>query len=158
MIEGSMSAWIGLVGVVAGALAAFIGQYFVRNSESRERKDTLLLEQLAVLLALSEDYRNRVWEERNNMTTDAVASWDMKTYRLAEARLRILCHDSSVLSALTALKKAGGELGVSWRMSPEDEPRTQAAWEAHRAAVDQFIAASSQAFRGSKFALTGTQS
>jgi hypothetical protein len=153
-----MGAWIGLVGVVAGALVALVSQYLVRNSEARERKDMLLLEQLAVLVALSEDYRNRVWEERTKVATGVVATWDLGAYRLAEARLRILCQDSNVLSALLSLKKAGGELGTSWRLSPEDEARTQAAWEAHRAAVNEFIAASSQAYRGSRFALAGSQS
>jgi hypothetical protein len=153
-----MSAWIGLVGVVAGAFVALISQYLVRNSEARERKDALLLEQLAVLVALSEDYRNRVWEERAKVATGVVAAWDLGTYRLAEARLRILCQDSNVLSALASLKKTGAELGRSWRLSPEDEARTQAAWEAHRAAVNQFIAASSQAFRDSKISLAGSES
>src|SRR5450631_2550418 len=110
-----MSAWIGLVGVVAGAFVALISQYLVRNSEARERKDALLLEQLAVLVALSEDYRNRVWEERAKVATGVVAAWDLGTYRLAEARLRILCQDSNVLSALASLKKTGAELGRSWR-------------------------------------------
>jgi hypothetical protein len=70
-----MSAWIGLIGVAAGALAALIGQYLVRNSEARERRDTILLEQLATLVALSEDFRNRVWEERNKVAANVVAAW-----------------------------------------------------------------------------------
>ena len=142
-----MSAWIGLIGVAAGALVALIGQYLVRNSEARERRDTILLEQLATLVALSEDFRNRVWEERNKVAANVVAAWDLGTFRLAEARLRILCSDKNMLSALASLHDAGGELGRSWRLAPGDETRTQAAWKAHRAAIDQFIDTSSQVFR-----------
>lgn len=133
--------------MVAGALIAVVSRYLGRGSEARERRDALLLDQLTVLVALSEDYRNRVWEERHKVATGVVAAWDIGAYRMAEARLRILCHDPNVLSALISIAQAGTELGKSWRISPKDEARTQAAWEAHRAAVDQFIAASSQVFR-----------
>jgi hypothetical protein len=153
-----MGAWIGLVGVVAGTLVAFIGQYIVRNSDSRERREAHLLEQLAILLALSEDYRNRVWEERNKVATGVVAAWDLSAYRHAEAQVRILSRDSNVLSALMSLKKTGAELGRSWRLAPEDESRTEAAWKAHRTAVDQFIAASSQVFGGKRSWLAGVRS
>ena len=58
MGEDDMGVWIGLVGVVAGALIALVSQYLIRNSEARERRDTLLLEQLAMIIALSGDYRD----------------------------------------------------------------------------------------------------
>ena len=61
MGEDDMGAWIGLVGVVAGALIALVSQYLIRNSEARERRDALLLEQLAMIITLSGDYRDRVW-------------------------------------------------------------------------------------------------
>ena len=64
MGEDDMGVWIGLVGVVAGALIALVSQYLIRNSEARERKDALLLEQLAMIIALSGDYRDWVWQER----------------------------------------------------------------------------------------------
>jgi hypothetical protein len=47
-----MGAWIGLVGVVAGALVAFLSQYLIRNFEARERRDTLLPEQLAMIICI----------------------------------------------------------------------------------------------------------
>jgi hypothetical protein len=95
---------------------------------------------------MSEDFRNRVWEERNQMVAGVVAEWDVRTYRLAEAHLRLLCADRNILAALSALQEAGGELGTSWRLSPKDDARVQAAWEAHRAAVDQFVAAGMRVF------------
>ena len=66
----SMAAWIGLLGVLAGALIAFGGQYLMRRDERQERNITLLLEQCAVIVALSYDFRNRVWEERNQLAND----------------------------------------------------------------------------------------
>lgn len=142
-----MGAWIGLAGVVAGAMVAFISQYLVTNSQFREQRDALLLEQLSVLVALSEDYRGRVWQERHKLTMNVTAAWDLGAYRLAEAKLQILCQDSNVLSALAELSETGNELGKAWMLSPEDEARTKAAWDANRAAIQDFITASSKMFR-----------
>jgi hypothetical protein len=143
MGEDDMGAWIGLVGVVAGALVALVSQYLIRNSEARDRRDALLLEQLTMVIALSEDYRDRVWRERNKLATGVVATWDIGSYRLAEAKLKILCRDSNLLATLVALNRSGIELGTSWSLSSEDEARTEAAWRAHKAALEQFIGASS---------------
>ena len=71
-----MYAWVGLAGVIAGAIMTLGGQYVTRRSELHERQKSLLLEQCALLVALSEDYRNRVWEERNAVATGVVAAWD----------------------------------------------------------------------------------
>ena len=51
-----------LIGALAGASVAWAAQYVTRRSEVRERQGNLLLEQCALIVALSEDYRNRVWE------------------------------------------------------------------------------------------------
>jgi hypothetical protein len=88
-----------------------------RNSEARERFGTLLLEQYAQVVALSEDFRNRVWEERNNLNSDVVAQWDLPSFRLAEARVKILCRVPSVLSALHTVNQTGIALGRAWRLS-----------------------------------------
>jgi hypothetical protein len=141
-----MGEWAGLIGVIAGALVAFASQYIVRNSAARERKDALLLEQLAIVIALSEDYTHRLWEERNNIASGAVAAWDIGKYRLAEARLKILCKNDQLLAALDSLHDAGGELGTSWRASPRDDDRVQEVWEAYELAVRRFTAMSSRYF------------
>jgi hypothetical protein len=143
-----MAVWIGLIGVLAGALIAFGGQYLMRREERHERNTALLLEQSAVIVALSYDYRNRVWEERNQLANDAVANWDVGTYRLAEARLRILAPEPDFVAALTAVRKTGIALGTAWRLSPADEAAIESAWSAHNDAIGQFIAASSKVTQG----------
>jgi hypothetical protein len=80
----AMDAWVGLVGVVAGAFVAFGGQYLMNKTERQERNTALLLEQCSLIIALSQDYRNRVWEERNQVASDVVGKWDIGTHRLAE--------------------------------------------------------------------------
>ncbi len=60
-----MDAFLGLIGVLAGATIAFFGQFFASRSERRERHTVYLLEQCAVLAALTDDFQNRVWEERH---------------------------------------------------------------------------------------------
>lgn len=142
-----MQVWIGLVGVIAGAVIALGGQYVTRRSEVRERQETLLLEQCALVVALSEDFRNRVWEERHNVAEGVVARWDLGAYRMAQARLRIMCNEPDVLSALGTLSQAGGDLGKMWRLSPDSEKDVQEAWEVHRSAINSFIACSSQLLR-----------
>jgi len=139
--------WIGLAGVVAGALLAFGGQYLLRRTERQERNDTLLLEQFALIIALSEDYRNRVWEERNQVASGVVNAWDLGAYRLAEARLRVLSRDPSLVAALEVLHEAGTQLGKTWRLTSTQEAAVDNAWKAHRAAIEQFVAASSQVLR-----------
>jgi hypothetical protein len=142
-----MATWIGLVGVVTGALIAFSGQYLMRRAEIQERGDALLLEQFALIIALSEDYRNRVWEERNQMASDVVGKWDLGAYRLAEARLRVLSQEPKVMAALDALHERGGELGKAWRLASSDKAAVDSAWAAHRDAIDRFVASSSQVMR-----------
>src|SRR3984957_1229582 len=85
-----MDAWIGLIGALAGAAIAWSGQYLTRRSEARERQDALLLEQCALIVALEEDLRNRIWEERHKIATGVVTAWDLGAQRLAQARLRII--------------------------------------------------------------------
>jgi hypothetical protein len=142
-----MDAWIGLVGALAGATIAWAAQYVTRRSEIRERQDTLLLEQCAIVVALSEDYRNRVWEERSKVAAGVVAAWDIGAYRLAQARLRILCREAGMLAALENLGKAGTGLGRAWRLSPQDNGSVQAARETHRSVLNAFIDISSKLLR-----------
>ena len=111
-----MATWVGVVGVLAGALIAFGGQYLMGRSERQERNETLLLEQCALIIALSQDYRNRVWEERHQVASDVVGRWDIGTYRLAEARLQLLSGEPKLLAALEALHKSGVALGRAWRL------------------------------------------
>jgi hypothetical protein len=96
-----------LVGVIAGALTAFGGQYLMRRTERQERYSALLLEQFALIIALSEDFQGRVWEERHQVASDVVGKRDWLTLRLAHARLRVLSHDPKVMAAFRELYDAG---------------------------------------------------
>lgn len=145
-----MYAWIGLAGVVAGALIAIGGQSLNHRSQVRVQNADRLLERLALIVALSEDFRNRVWEERNNVADKVVREWDLGAYRLAEARLKILCPSPGLLSALEVLHDAGSDLGRVWRLLPHDSDRVQSTWEAHRHAIDSFAAAAADQVRGKR--------
>jgi hypothetical protein len=142
-----MGAWMGLVGVVAGATLAMVGQHFGRKSEARERMGLLLLEQCSLLVGLSEDYRNRVWEERNGLSSQAVAAWDLGAYRLAQARLRVLCREDALLKAVDGLQRSGIALGRCWRLSRSNGPDLDKAWQEHRVSLDEFIQAASSVVR-----------
>jgi hypothetical protein len=76
-------AWIGLTGVVAGALIAIGGQVLNHRSQVRVQSADRLVEQLALIVALSEGFRDRVWEERNNVADQVVKGWDLGAYRFA---------------------------------------------------------------------------
>ena len=144
---GDMDPWIGLIGVLAGAAIALLGQYGVRRMERRQARDALLLEQCAHVVALSEDYRNRLWEERKLGAENAVASWDMREYRLAGARIRLLTTNVEIGRALEQLVKIGTELGKAWRISRADNEELQQAWVAHREGLDNFVEVAGKAVR-----------
>lgn len=112
-----MSAWVGVIGALAAATIALLGQYIISRSAQREREVILLLDQCAQLVALSEDYRNRIWEERKLGYTNSVSNWSIGEYRVAEARLKILCREDATLDAITRLRVTGVELGRAWRLS-----------------------------------------
>lgn len=140
-----MATWVGLVGVLAGALIAFGSQYLVSKTERQERTTETLLEQCATIIALSEDFRDRIWQERQHLAVNVV-KWDLGAYRLAEARLRVLHHEPEFLAALKELRDAVGELDRSWRQEPCDESIVDSAWAAHRDKINLFVAVSSEAF------------
>lgn len=127
--------------MIAGAAIALGGQYVTRRSEARE---ALLLEQCALLVALSGDYLNRVWEEQNQVAAGVVAAWDLGGCRLAQARLRILCREADVLPALQRLSETGSDLGKGWRLTPPTRGLSGQHLEAHRSALNIFTAASSR--------------
>src|SRR3954468_19939806 len=132
-----MSAWVGLFGGIVGAMLAMLGQWINNRLASRGRFTELLVVQCSQLIALSEDYRNRVWEERSGLSTDAVALWDLAGYRVAEAHLQILSEDNMILSAVGDLKRTGTALGKAWRLRADGDV-VESAWLAHGRALDGF--------------------
>jgi hypothetical protein len=141
---GWVSAWIGLAGVLAGAFIALAGQRLAYRSQARDTSRLLVLEQCAHIVALSEDYRNRLWEERQGLASDKIAGWDLPSYRLAEARLRILAPSSRLLAALENLDESGSALGRLWRGGSTESTELDPALAAHRASIEAFIMLSSR--------------
>ena len=134
-----MTSWIGLIGVLAGAGIALLGQYTLRRLERRHADVALLFEQCAQLVALSNDFRNRLWEERKLGRRNAAAEWNLSDHRLAEARIKILCTDPRMVSAVDRLTFTGRELGKIWRLSRTESDALQRAWVANKMAVEAFV-------------------
>lgn len=137
-----MQSWIGLIGVLAGGGIAILGQLVSRRTERRDELITLFFEQSAQLVALSEDYRNRIWKERRLELQGRVSEWDLREYRLAEARLKILCGDSRVIELIGKLNRTGVALGRAWRNPQRSGEEVEAAWQQNKEALDEFIDAS----------------
>lgn len=142
-----MGAWVTLAAAVAGAAIAIVGQYVTRRGENGIRRAELVLEQCSQLVALSEDFRNRVWEERELGQSGRVDDWNLAAYRLAAARLRILCGDSRVLAALDEMNDAGKKLGAYWRRGNVDPSDFEQRYERLKMGVEVFVAASATLVR-----------
>ncbi|MEM7272758.1 MAG: hypothetical protein AAF547_06745 [Actinomycetota bacterium] len=136
-----MEVWIGLVGAVAGATVAFAGQYFVSRAELGAAHRASVLEHCVELIALSEDFRNRLWEERRLATTGSVQGWDLNAYRRAEAALRLLTQDAQLHAAVDELRQTGQDLGSLWRRRGHDgdQEQLESYLNAHQAAIKTFI-------------------
>lgn len=130
-----------LGGVVVGALLALVLQWHNRQSEHAERNRLLMVEQCALLAGLEEDFRNRIWEERNDVASDVVAEWAIGDYRIAEAKIRILGGSKELITSLLEMREVGSKLGGAWRRGERNEAEIEAAWNRQRLAIDAFIAA-----------------
>lgn len=130
-----------LVSVVVGALIAFVGQAVAGRVERRGRIGDLLLDQCAQVVALEEDFRNRLWEERHLDQKDRVAGWDLVGYRLAAARIRLLASRHPMALALDEVRRAGTALGRYWRLGKIDEDEIERLWVAHKNAIEAFVVA-----------------
>jgi hypothetical protein len=142
-----MSAWIGLLGAVAGAAIAIVGQQLGYRAEARDQLQAQILEQCSQLVALSQDFRNRVWEERRGIPANPVKDWDFVGYRLAEAKLQLLAPTARLSHAIVDLRESGVELARQWRLRHEWDPDAAAAWESNGAAIEEFLAAGRQALK-----------
>jgi hypothetical protein len=136
-----------LLATFAGAAIALVGQHISRRGEARTRGGELLLEQCAQVVGLAEDFRNRVWEEKELGLAGRVDAWDLSTDRHASARLRILCDDAALLRALDDLYEAGNRLGTYWRRGAADPAEFETHWEQYKASCATFVAASASVVR-----------
>jgi hypothetical protein len=142
-----VEAWIGLLGAIAGAAIAFVGQHVSARSAERERRHTLLLEQASELAALEEDFRNRVWEERQGFTANPVTGWEFRRSRLAGAKLLLLSSSPRLATAMSEMREAGVELAREWRLRQVWDDDTKRAWEQHRTAIEEFLVACREVLR-----------
>ncbi|SEF33014.1 hypothetical protein SAMN05421837_106561 [Amycolatopsis pretoriensis] len=131
--------------MIVGATIALFGQFMSRTVEYKREGRRLFVENCASLIALEEDFRNRVWEERKLGLSDSVAQWDLSGYRLVAAQVRLTSDDERLLRSLADLRVAGQELGKSWRMGSLDSDELEVAWKKHKSALENFVAAAKRA-------------
>jgi hypothetical protein len=131
-----------MAAAIAGAAIALVGQHVIKRGEARVRIAELLIEQCAQVVALNDDYRNRVWEERKLGLAGRVESWDLYGHQLATARLKVLCNDVAVLRALVQVNLAGGVLGRCWRKGDSDPAEVETCWQDFKDASEAFVTAS----------------
>ncbi len=143
-----MGAIVTLTATLVGAGIAFLSQWLFDRRQRTGRLGELLLEQSALLLALNDDFENRLWEERSLKLKDRVDTWDFTSSRLAKSKLEILSTDRELNNALSKLHLAGVCLGAYWRRGNCDEDILDGYLTAYRSARVEFLAASSAAVRG----------
>jgi hypothetical protein len=136
-----------VVAAVAGAVIALTGQYAAKRGEKRTRSGELLLEQCANVISLSDDFRSRVWEEKVLGMKGKVDAWDLGAYRLAAARIKILCDDASLLQALEDLTNSGKRLGGYWRRGQVDNDEFENRREHDKVVCADFTEVSSRVVR-----------
>jgi hypothetical protein len=142
-----MNVWVTLLATVAGAVIALAGQYILKRGEKRTRSGELLLEQCAQVIALSEDLRNRVWEEQELHAQGRVDAWDLGAHRIAAARVKILCQDPALLNALEDLTNSGKQLSGYWRLGKAGPDKIENLRELDKVAIAEFIKASAVVVR-----------
>ena len=113
----------------------------------RARGGELLLEHCALLVAMNEDLRNRVWEERVLGQQGRLDDWDLAGTRLATARLRILCTDESVLAALVGMNSAAKDLAAYWRRGNAESTEVDLRYEQLKQTIESFAEASARLIR-----------
>lgn len=128
-----------LIAATAGAAIALVGQYLARRGEGSVRRTELVLEQCSQLVALSEDFRNHLWEERELSQVGRVDGWDLAAYRLAAARLSILCRHQPLLSARDDMNESGKRLGAYWRRGSAEPEELEQRYERYKAAIEAFV-------------------
>jgi hypothetical protein len=148
-----MEAWAVVVAAVAGAAIALLGQWVAKRGERKTRAAELLLEQCALLVALNEDFRNRIWEERTLQQAGRADGWDLGAARLTSARIRTLCDDADVLAALDEIGIAGKELGAYWRRGDIDEEEFERRYEREKTATARFLDAAAGVIRSGRYGL-----
>ena len=142
-----MTAWVTLLAGLAGAVIALGGQQWGTYRANRTRAGELLLEQCAQIIALSQDFRNRAWEETVLGQSGRVDGWDLSSHRLAMARVQILCQDPGVLAAVKEMQDSGTAYGGHLRRGDVSEEELRALRERNKIAIEAFASASARVVR-----------
>jgi hypothetical protein len=142
-----MSAWLTVVATLAGGLIAVAGQFMAGHNEGRRERRRQLLESCAVVVSLSEDFRNRVWEERTLGKEGRVDEWDLGRSRMAENEIELLCDDARVLDALEELRRTGRDLGSYWRRGNIEEEHLDELYDRLKQARVGFVSSAKRLFR-----------
>jgi hypothetical protein len=137
-----MDAIVTLMATLVGAGIAFFGQWVFQRQQRRERVGELLLRQCSRLVALNDDFENRLWEERILHLKGRVKKWDLTSSRLAVANLRILSGDPRLDNALNRLHGAGVKLGAHWRIQHADDEELAKLLIDFRTARGEFLSTS----------------
>jgi hypothetical protein len=73
--------------------------------------------------------------------------WDLGAYRLAAARIKILCDDASLLRALEDLTNSGKRLGAYWRRGHVDAEEFEKHREHDKVVCADFVDVSAKVVR-----------
>jgi hypothetical protein len=143
-----MESVLAIIATIIGATIAFASQWTFDRRHRRQRFQELLLEQSAILLALNDDFENRLWEERALGLENRVSEWDLTSSRLAKAKLQIISGSKDLDAAVATLHATGVELGRYWRQRQrqrqrqQDDAELERLLDAHRQARQTFLDAS----------------
>jgi hypothetical protein len=140
----------GLLAVVVGVAIALSAQQVIRYFRKADDRARRLKQECVDILTLSEELQDRVTADAS--TADDVASWDIRAYRRARARLRHLDPPASILAALADLDESRADLMLAYRFSAAQAPgnhpsggqwKLAEAVRAHAEALDHFATSGS---------------
>jgi hypothetical protein len=142
-----MDALVTLLATLAGAGIAFFSQWIFDRRQRTDRLGKLILKYGALLLAVNEDFENRLWEERVLGLKERVDNWDLASSRRARLNLEILSADPILKQALSRLHSTGVAVGSYWRINRSNDKKLEALLADHQVARKEFQAATSVAVR-----------
>jgi hypothetical protein len=138
-----MNAWAAVVAAIAGGAIALAGQNAGQRRDKQVRVGELLLEACEQVVSLSDDFRNRLWEEVELGQEGRVGEWNLLGNQLAVARIKLLTDDHTLLQRLEGLTASGKAMGAYWRCGNVDRAELSRRREGDKIACADFVAASS---------------
>lgn len=142
-----MEVWIGLVGVVIGALAAVAVQWIQLRATDQRADKQALLDVCANIVGLEHLFRHRIWAYKRTGDETKLDEWPIGERRLADARVLILSADDRLRKALLDLRNSGAEFSVS---RDADEAEFEELSRAHWASLWRFQIEANRIVSGSR--------